>query len=87
MNTAFIFWLGNSTLPICIDNLTNKVQLRLCASHLLLIFLHTQLNVPCNQVAYISYNMGTRGLPDIYTFALWPVALGTGCIYRITGNS
>ena len=33
-----------------------------------------QLNEPCNEVAYISYNMVTRGLPDIYTLALGSAA-------------
>ena len=37
-----------------------------------------RLNVSCNQVAYRSYNMGTRRLPDIYTLALghWVYVLG-----------
>ena len=61
---------------ICTYNLANIVQLQLWVSHLLLNFLHTQLNVPCKQVVYKSYNMGTHGLPDIYTLALGPVALG-----------
>ena len=32
----------------------------------------------CNIVEYISYNMGTRDLPDIYAHALGPAALGLG---------
>ena len=32
----------------------------------------------CNIVEYISYNMGNRDLPDIYTLALGPAALGLG---------
>ena len=36
----------------------------------------------CNIVEYISYNMGNKDLPDIYTFALRPVALGLRCIYQ-----
>ena len=32
--------------------------------------------MPCKQVVYKSYNMGTRDLPDIYTLALGPAALG-----------
>ena len=31
---------------------------------------------------YISYNMGNRDLPDIYTLALGPAALGLGYIYQ-----
>ena len=31
---------------------------------------------------YISYNMGTRDLPDIYVHALGPAALGLGHIYQ-----
>ena len=27
-------------------------------------------------MAYKSYNMGTHGLPDIYTLALWTAVLG-----------
>ena len=36
----------------------------------------------CNIVEYISYNMGNRDLPDIYTLALGPAALGLRCIYQ-----
>ena len=31
-------------------------------------------NMSCNQVVYISYNMGTRCLPDIYTLDIRPAA-------------
>ena len=36
----------------------------------------------CNIVEYISYNMGNRDLPDIYTLALGPAALGLRYIYQ-----
>ena len=36
----------------------------------------------CNIVEYISYNMGNRDLPDIYTLALGPAAFGLRCIYQ-----
>ena len=40
----------------------------------------------CNIVEYISYNMGNRDLPDIYTLALGfrciYAALGLRCIYQ-----
>ena len=34
-----------------------------------------------SDVAYITYNMGNRDLPDIYAHALGPAALGLGHIY------
>ena len=33
-------------------------------------------DVVCTLVVYITYNMGNRDLPDIYTLALGPAALG-----------
>ena len=56
----FYFWLGNFITLVYTT-----------ISH----FLITQLNVSCNQVARISYNMATCSLPDIYTLALRPAAL------------
>ena len=49
---------------------------------LLIDLLLTQVDVSCNIVEYISYNMGTRDLPDIYARALGPAALGLGHIYQ-----
>ena len=34
------------------------------------------------EVEYISYNVGTRDFPDIYSRALGPAALGLGHIYQ-----
>ena len=34
------------------------------------------------EVEYISYNMGTQDLPDIYARTLGPAALGLGHIYQ-----
>ena len=39
-------------------------------------------DVVCTLVVYITYNMGNRDLPDIYTLALGPAALGLRCIYQ-----
>ena len=39
-------------------------------------------DVACTLVVYITYNMGNRDLPDIYTLALRPAALGLRCIYQ-----
>ena len=84
MSTTSIFWLGNSTLLqlyyfkfVLMLLYPNKYSVVVMwVLNLLLNFLSTQLNVSYNQVAYINYNMSTRGLPDIiYTFAFGPVVL------------
>ena len=39
-------------------------------------------DVVYTSVVYITYTMGNRDLPDIYTLALGPAALGLWCIYQ-----
>ena len=39
-------------------------------------------DVVCTLVAYITYNMGNRDLPDIYSLSLGPAALGLRYIYQ-----
>jgi len=41
-------------------------------------------DVLCTLVVYITYNIGKRDLPDIYTLALGPVALMLRHIYQAT---
>ena len=78
----FHFWTISwfTSLHKCIYNLTNVIFVIVGFKIFIDLF-----DVVCTLVVYITYNMGNRDLPDIYTLAPW--ACGPQAQVYISGKS